>query len=324
MVFGNLSTGYWLGAAAGGSYDLLLDETLLFGGMYWDYTVSPPQQRLNSSVIQWSGISYTSASGAWVSKNSFSTGLFYAGGCGNAETNGAIMCGGQNSSLTRVTTTSGHLNNVVSTKANLSTAVSHCQTGGTLESALNCGGTIATDGYWNGVSSYSLASDAHTTEANLSQGRYYAMAGGSSADHAICCGGWKSDPAGVGVSDRCESFDGSSWTTFDNTNFTAGSHNSSGDGSPDSAIRLAIYSSSAVDVNLNQTWNGTAWTNNTGGNLPSAARTTSLCAGNQDNAIQASGGGTTVCQTWDSSAGAWVSQSSVLQWGSTGGGGNSS
>lgn len=300
---------------SGGSYDLLLDETLLFGGMYYDWTPSPYVQRFNSSVIQWSGSSYTSASGAWVTKNSFATGLYLAGGSGNAETNGAIMCGG-NTGSGKVTTTSGHLNNVVSAKASLPTAVDHCQTGGTLESAINCGGQTTV--FYNGTTSYDLSGDSHTTEGNLSVARYYAMAGGSSADNAICCGGWSGT-----ASATCESYDGTSWSTFDNTNFSAGSHNSSGDGSPDSAIRLAYYSGG--NVNVNQTWNGTAWTNNTGTNLAPGTRTTSMCAGNQDNAFSASGNSVTTA-TWDSSAGAWVTQSSVPgghTWGSTGGGGNS-
>ncbi len=309
--------------ASGGSYDLFLDETLLFGGLYFNFAVSPPDF-LNINVVQWSGSTYTSASGAWVSKNNMPVAKYLAGSCGNAETNGAIFCGGSSSYNpdTRVTTTYGHLNNTASTKAVLPAAVSHCQAGGTLESAINCGGSTSGSGYYNGTTEYDLSGDSWTSKGNLSQGRYYAMAGGSGADHAICCGGWKS-AGGVGASDVCESFDSSSWSTFSNTNFTAGSHNSSGDGSPDSAIRLAIYNGSG-NVNLNQTWNGTAWTNNTGGNLPSAARTTSLCAGNQDNAIQASGGSTTVCQTWDSSAGAWVTQGVTNHpLSSTGGGGNS-
>ena len=309
--------------SGGGSYDLLLDETLLFGGLYFDWSVSPADF-LNINVVQWSGSSYTSASGAWVSKNNMPAAKYLAGGCGNAETNGAIFVGGSSSYNpdTRTTATYGHLNNTASTKASLPTAVSHCQAGGTLESAINCGGSTSSSGYYNGTTSYDLSGDAHTTEGNLSVGRYYAMAGGSSSDNAICCGGWKST-GGVGASNVCESFDGSSWSTFDNTNFTAGSHNSSGDGSPDSAIRLACYTGSA-NVNLNQTWDGSAWTNNTGGNLPSSARTTSMCAGNQDNAIQASGSGVTTCQTWDSSSGSWTTQGVTNHpLSSTSGGGNS-
>ena len=75
-----------------------------------------------------------------------------------------------------------------------------------------------------------------------------------------------------------------------------------------------------------QTWDGTAWTNNTGSNLAPVTRTTSLCAGNQDIAFSASGN-SVVTATWDSSASAWITQSSVpygQTWGSTGGGGNSS
>ena len=303
--------------ASGGSYDLLLDETLWFSGLSAWPGLTP-----QAVVQQWSGSTYTSASGAWVSKNSMTVAKYLAGSCGNASSNGAVFCGGSSTYNpdTRVATTYGHKGNVVSTKGALPTAVSHCQAGGTLDSAINCGGTTSSSGYYNGTSSFDGSN--WSSASNLSVGRYYSMAGGSSADNAICCGGWKS-AGGVGASDVCESFDGSSWSTFSNTNFTAGSHNSSGDGSPDSAIRLAIYNGSA-DVNLNQTWNGTAWTNNTGGNLPSGARTTSFCAGNQDNAIQAGGSGTTTCQTWDSSAGAWVTQS-VISVGvsSTGGGGNS-
>ena len=301
--------------AGGGSYTLILDETLWFGGLSFPNPTSTTQQ--------FNGSDYTTASQTWTTKTAANTAKYLSGSCGSAGSGsglGALFVTGSTTYApdTRTNDLQHYKNGTWTTKANAPVAIMVNQSGGTGDgSALNSGGSSTTSGYETRVDSYDFSSNAWTGQTAMSQGRYYHSSGGSQYDNAIVICGWGNSP--VTAKDNVDTYDGTTWTAQANAP-SAMSHNSSGDGTPDGAMSIGGYNG-ASSPNVFRTYDGSTWTAQS--STPVATKTTAMGAGDQDQVIYCGGSSSNVSQTWESSGGSWVTQGNIaLSTSSTSGGGN--